>query len=66
MYFDIKTNVEGVASLIGRDTYFTIRSNLKRVFDYEVSSEEKNKDKWWKVVPLLKSVGIGCLFNPRP
>lgn len=65
MYWERKTKVNGVASLIGRDRYFTIRSHLKVVYDTDITNEEKNQNKFWKVAPLLNSVRTGCLLNPK-
>lgn len=66
MYWATDTKVPFIASQMSRDMYFKIRKYLKIVTDTEVSDVEKNSNKFWKVGPLLKSVQIGCLLNPRP
>ncbi|XP_072380610.1 uncharacterized protein [Diabrotica undecimpunctata] len=65
MYWAQKTKAECVSNLIQRDKYFCIRKNLKVVYDGDVTDEEKNTNKFWKVDPLVRSVKTGCL-NPKP
>lgn len=65
MYWAADTRVPFVASQISRDLYFKIRAHLKLVSDAEVSNDEKAASKFWKVGPLMKSVQVGCLLNPR-
>lgn len=64
MYYDVKTKVPSVASIIPRDL-FSIRNNLKLVYDDDVPQAEKEQSKFWKVGPLAKSVRTGCLLNER-
>ncbi|KAK9692916.1 Transposase IS4 [Popillia japonica] len=49
-----------------RRRFFNIRSSLKVVFDDDVTAEEKNKNKIWKVALLFDSVLFGCRSQERP
>ncbi|XP_050511228.1 piggyBac transposable element-derived protein 3-like [Diabrotica virgifera virgifera] len=66
MYWARKTKAECISNLMRRDKYFCIRKNLKIVYDGDVTDEEKNAYKFWKVEPLIRSVKTGCLLNPKP
>ncbi|KAK9737424.1 Transposase IS4 [Popillia japonica] len=49
-----------------RRRFFNIRSSLTVVFDDDVTAEEKNKNKIWKVALLFDSVLFGCRSQERP
>lgn len=65
MYWTEKTRVPVIADNMSRNRYFLIRNNLKLRDDSIVEDEEKAKDKFWKVRPLLQTVLTGCLLNEK-
>lgn len=65
MYYDVRTQVPAIASIVPRDKFFAIRNNLKLVYDNDVTDEEKAATKFWKVGPLVNSVRTGCRLNER-
>ncbi|XP_035219158.1 piggyBac transposable element-derived protein 3-like [Stegodyphus dumicola] len=65
MYFQKTTRVPAIANAITRNKYFQIRNHLKVLDDAQVTDEKKNKDKLWKVRPIMDRVRKGCLTLPR-
>ena len=65
MYWSGKFRVEAISQKMTRDRFFTIRSNLKFVVDSEISDEKKNKNRLWKVQPILDNFRNICLQLPR-
>lgn len=65
MYYDVRTKVHAISSILPRDLFFAIRNNLKVVYDNDVPLAERESTKFWKVNPLIKSVRTGCLLNSR-
>lgn len=65
MYWQKKWQVPVICNAMTRDRFFKLRSSLKIVFDNDISPEFRQKDRLWKVRPLLESVRQGCLKQPR-
>jgi len=65
MYWSRALKIPAVCDTISRDRFFKIRTNLKVVVDSDVSIEQRQRDKFWKVRPLIERVRQGCLKLPR-
>lgn len=66
MYWARKTRVPHIADVMSCNNFFLIRSNLTVRNYIEVPQQEKSKDKFLKVWPLIQSVRSACLANPKP
>lgn len=60
MYWENKWRIPSVADSMPRNRYFLLRTALKVVFDPDVTQEQRNQDKLWKVRPLIERVLQGC------
>lgn len=65
MYWAKTTKVYAIASKMTRDRFFVIRNHLKVVIDGDISEEYRQKDKLWKIRPIMKKVRDTCLTLPR-
>ncbi|XP_035220835.1 piggyBac transposable element-derived protein 3-like [Stegodyphus dumicola] len=65
MYWQKTTRVPAIANAITRNKYFQIRNHLKVLDDAQVTDEQKQKDKLWKVRPIMDRVRKSCLTLPR-
>ncbi|XP_054259872.1 piggyBac transposable element-derived protein 3-like [Macrosteles quadrilineatus] len=66
MYWASRTRIPQISDAMPRNKYFLIRNHI-RCRDYtNVSDEEKARNKYWKVSPVIDSVRASCLLNPRP
>ncbi|CAH2087265.1 unnamed protein product [Euphydryas editha] len=60
MYWEIRWRIAIVADNMSRNRFVNIRGSLKFVFDDDVTAENKNFDKLWKVRPLLDKITKAC------
>lgn len=65
MYWAQKTKIPKISETMTRNMFFLIRNNLCTRDYNQVTNEEKQSNRFWKVAPLLKSVRQACLENPR-
>ncbi|CAG4974391.1 unnamed protein product [Colias eurytheme] len=65
MYWSSKWKQPIITSAMTRLRFYAIRTSLKVVYDLDVTAEERQKDKIWKVRPLFEKVRQGCLVQPR-
>lgn len=66
MYWAARTRIPDIADAMPRNKYFKIRANL-RIRDYsQVTNEENQNNKYWKVSPFPRAIRDECLLNPRP
>ncbi|KAI4467736.1 transposase is4 [Holotrichia oblita] len=66
LFWSKKYGIDVIKTAMTRRRFFNIRSSLKVVFDDDVTAEEKNRNKIWKVAPLFDSVLFGCRSQERP
>lgn len=66
LYWSTKTRIAAIADAISRNRFHQIRGHLKAVCDHDVPQEQRERDRLWKVRPVLESVLAGCLAIPRP
>lgn len=60
MYWENKWQVPLIADAMTRDRFFAIRTNMKVVFDNDISKEDRQKDRLWKIRNLLDHVHAIC------
>ncbi|KAG0420566.1 hypothetical protein HPB47_003424, partial [Ixodes persulcatus] len=65
MYWMKRMRVPLIANSMSRDRYFQHRMRLKVVNDLNITDEEKNQDRLWRVRPLIAEVLKGCHKLPR-
>lgn len=65
MYWSRKWKQTVITSAMTRARFYLIRTSLKVTFDPDVTAEERQKDKIWKVRPLFERVRQGCLLQAR-
>lgn len=65
MYWEKSFRVPLIADAMRRDRLFLIRSNIKVVFDNEISPDQRKADRIWKLRPFLEQVLQGCLKQYR-
>lgn len=65
MYWNRKYAIPTITEAMSRDRYLQLRNSLKLVFDIDVTTEMKQKDKLWKVRPILDRVLRGCHAQNR-
>lgn len=65
MYWSEKFRVNVIASAMTRARFYSIRTQLKCVYDANVTPDEK-KEKIWKEKPLFDCVLNGCHQQNRP
>ncbi|XP_026331006.1 piggyBac transposable element-derived protein 3-like [Hyposmocoma kahamanoa] len=63
MYWEKKSRIFAIADRMARDRYFKLRASLKVLTDADVPDSEKQKTKFWKVLPLISCIRNGCLMN---
>ena len=59
LYWSTKTRIAAIADAFSRNRYHQIRAHLKAVCDHDVSQEQRELDRLWKVRPVLESVLAG-------
>lgn len=65
MYWSKKWKVPLISSAMARPRFYAIRTNLKVVYDPEITAEMRQTDKLWKVRPILEWIRQGCLKQQR-
>lgn len=65
MFWEKDYRVPIISEAMSRDRFFLIRKSIKVVFDNDITNEEKEKDKIWKIRPLVDRVLQGCMALPR-
>ncbi|KAL3248959.1 hypothetical protein MRX96_056245 [Rhipicephalus microplus] len=65
MYWMKKTKVPLVADKITKNRYFQLWRQLKLVNEHYVSEQEKEKDRLWRIRPLVSFLLEGCHKLPR-
>ena len=65
MYWERETAVPIVRRTMRRDRYFQIRAALKIVDDDAIDDATKERDRAWKIRPLLIKIRETCLTLPR-
>ncbi|KAH8024921.1 hypothetical protein HPB51_002335 [Rhipicephalus microplus] len=65
MYWMKKTMVPLVADNMTKNRYFQLQRRLKLVNELYVSEQEKEKDRLWRIRPLVSFVLEGCHKLPR-
>nr|XP_037291347.1 piggyBac transposable element-derived protein 4-like [Rhipicephalus microplus] len=65
MYWMKKTRVPLVADNMTKNRYFQLRRRLKLVNKFDVSEQEKEKDRLWRMRPLVSFLLEGCQKLPR-
>lgn len=65
MYWMKKTRVPLVADNMTKNRYFQLRRRLKLVNELDVSEQEKEKDRLWRIRPLVSFLLEGCHKLPR-
>jgi hypothetical protein len=61
MYWTKSTRVAAIKQAMKRDCFFKLRFHIKVIVDINVTDDEKQRDKLWKVHPLLEKVRQACL-----
>lgn len=61
MYWEKNWRIKLITDAMARDRFFLIRNSLKLVYDDDVPDEQRQRDKLWKIRPILDSVTHGCL-----
>lgn len=54
-----------ISKAMSRDRFFSIRKSIKVVFDNDITNEEEEKDRIWKIQPLVDRVLQGCMAQPQ-
>lgn len=65
MYWMKRKRVPLTANSMSWDRYFQLRSRLKVVSDLNITDEEKNQDRLWRVRPLIAEVLKECHKLPH-
>ncbi|XP_063388185.1 piggyBac transposable element-derived protein 2-like [Cydia fagiglandana] len=65
MYWEKKWRVAVVADNMARNRFLALRNSLKAVFDPDITTETKNKDRIWKIRPLFDRIVAGCRKQPK-
>ena len=66
LYWARETRVAAVADVFTRSRFHQLRSRMKIVVDEEVPQDARQRDRLWKVRPLLETIRQGCLKIERP
>ena len=66
LYWSTKTRIADIAEAFSRNRFHQIRAHLKAVCDHDVPQEQRERDRLWKVRPVLETVLAGCLLVSRP
>jgi hypothetical protein len=65
MFWEKQWRVSVIADAMVRDRFFQLRTNIKVVYDDDITKEQRNNDRLWKVRPLIDRVQQGCLKQNR-
>lgn len=65
MYWNRKYAIALITEAMSRDRYIQLRNSLKLVHDLDVTAEERQKDKLWKVRYILDRIIRGCRAQER-
>ena len=66
MYWADKTRLAYIVKTMSRNRFFLLRKNLKVVNDNDVTLQQRNDDKLWKLRPYLNRIREGCIKLSRP
>ncbi|XP_069701493.1 piggyBac transposable element-derived protein 3-like [Periplaneta americana] len=66
MFWSARTRIPMIADNMSRNRFFELRTNLKVIDDNSVSEDDRKKDRFWKVRPMLDIVRQSCLQTPQP
>ncbi|CAK1582359.1 unnamed protein product [Parnassius mnemosyne] len=65
MYWEKKYRIPIVASSMSRNRFFLLRNSIKFIFDDDIESEQRDKDKVWKIRPLLDTILKTCKLQQK-
>jgi hypothetical protein len=65
MYWKAQYRVNQIAENIGKNRFFTLRSNLKFVVDEQISDDIKKNNRLWRVQSIIDLFRTVCLSFPR-
>lgn len=65
MYWQANFRVPLIATAMTRDRFFTLRNNLHLVNNFDITKEQRDSDRLWKVRPLIDRFRRIVLTLPR-
>lgn len=65
MYWEKKWRVANIADHMSRTRFTQLRNSIKIVFDDGIPQYEREKDKLWKVRPLIEQIRRGCVRQKK-
>lgn len=65
MYWEFKSRYAVIADAMSRNRFLTLRNSLKLVFDPNITAEQRENDKIWRVRPLADKIRTACQANAK-